>query len=163
MTEILDEIAAEGNKELKQWSAAFGFDQETHSYDLYILNPVIGVYQIKMDHKNPYELRGVGGRIARRVDEEISPPGNDRFGIIRQNPRKIVESMKMGIPLHKILEEAMIFNREGHGIEVPVKGPLDTSDASISKLRAAFQDEMECISEEFEKVVEEDGAYKSYA
>jgi hypothetical protein len=161
---ILEEIVEEGDQRPDGWRAVFGMDKRTYTYDIYIINPVIGVYQIKMDHKNPYELRGVGGKIARKVDEEIMGMiGEDgNFGIIRQRPDEISNSLRSGISFEDIVKASIIAGESGYGMDAPVRGPIDNSSESINLLRSTFPNEKKRIELEFEKIAEEDGMYRSY-
>lgn len=39
--------------------------------DMYLAHPRAGVFFLKTYAKNPYEVRGVGTRVARNLDDEI--------------------------------------------------------------------------------------------
>ena len=53
------------------WRAVAGDRSHGVGEDLYIGHPSAGVYQIKTYAKNPFQVRGVGSQVARRLDDEI--------------------------------------------------------------------------------------------
>lgn len=55
----------------EDWRAIAGPRQGGVGEDLYLAHPGAGVYVLKTYSKNPYELRGVGGQVARSLDDEI--------------------------------------------------------------------------------------------
>jgi len=69
--EILNDVIRDGKKYPKDWKAVFGKDDKNLSRDYYIFNPNTGIYLLKEYEKNPYEIKGIGGKIARHVDEHI--------------------------------------------------------------------------------------------
>ena len=68
---LLNEIIKDAEKYPKGWKAVIGKDEKRFSNDYYIFNPNIGIYLIKEYQKNPYEVKGLGGKIARHVDDNI--------------------------------------------------------------------------------------------
>jgi len=89
--EFLDNVIRDAKKHPKGWKAVFGKDKERLSRDYYIFNPNTGIYLLKEYQKNPFDVRGIGGKIARHVDEDIeadiSKYAGD-FGIIQGDIKK---------------------------------------------------------------------------
>jgi hypothetical protein len=161
--EILEEIMIKAGKKPKGWRAIVGRDERLFSNDYYILHPDIGLYLIKEYQKNPFVARGIGGRIARKVDEDIEEAigkKSGEFGIIRENPYKILKNLKTGIPLHKIFEEGL--SGGDMGVQIPVRGSAHLSHASFSQLKKALPEERRVLNAKFEKLLEKDGIYRAY-
>ena len=108
--ETLNDVIKDAKKHPTGWKAIFGKDNNRLSNDYYIFNQKSGIYLLKEYQKNPFELKGVGGKIARYVDEdvenELSKFAND-FGIIQSNIKKISNNIQQGIPIKKIFEAAI--------------------------------------------------------
>lgn len=68
---ILTDIIRDGKQHPNGWSATFGNDPESFSHDCYMFHPSVGIYLIKEYDKNPYEVKGVGSKIARHIDDDI--------------------------------------------------------------------------------------------
>ena len=122
--EILNDVIRDGKKYPKDWKAVFGKDNKNLSKDYYIFNPNIGIYLLKEYEKNPFEVKGLGGKIARNVDEnieaEVSKYAGD-FGIIQGDYRKVLKNLGKGIEPQKILDAA-IKGKKDLGLSMPVRG-----------------------------------------
>ena len=64
------------------WRAVAGDRSSGLGEDMYLGHPGAGVYHLKTFAKNPFEVRGVGAHVARRIDEDLDPlfPGDDGGG-----------------------------------------------------------------------------------
>ena len=83
---ILDEIIRDVKKNKKGWKMIFGRDERLFSYDYYIFHPKVGTYFLKEYQKNPLEIKGIGGKIARNIDDEINSilsESREEFGILQ--------------------------------------------------------------------------------
>ena len=83
--DILEDIV-ESDADAGDWRAVAGDRRGGPGEDVFLGHPSVGVYQLKTFAKNPYEVQGVGSRVARKVDEELDPlfPSKDaggRFGV----------------------------------------------------------------------------------
>jgi hypothetical protein len=82
----LDDVV-ESNAEPAGWRAVGGDRAGGIGEDLYVGHPRVGVFQLKTYAKNPYEVQGVGSKVARRIDDELDPlfPSKDdspgHFGV----------------------------------------------------------------------------------
>ena len=106
--EILNDIIRDSKKFPNGWRAAFGKDKKLFSNDYYIFNPDVGIYLLKEYQKNPYQITGIGSKIARNIDDEIEDKldknvGN--FGIIQGDFKKIIKNVEKGIHPQKIFQE----------------------------------------------------------
>ena len=160
---ILSEIIHEGKQHPNGWSATFGSDSQSFSHDCYMFHPSVGIYLIKEYDKNPYEVKGVGGKIARHIDDDImdrlaDQPGD--FGILQGNVHKILENINKGIPPRKILEGAI--QGKDLGLRIPVRGHGSTSKETYEYLDSALSPKHKKLSNIFEKMVTDDRLYSSY-
>ena len=161
--ETLNDVIKDAKKYPKGWKAIFGKDRERLSKDYYIFNPKIGIYLLKEYQKNPFEVKGIGGKIARYVDEdinnEISKYATD-FGIIQGDIKKISKNIQKGVPIQKIFNA--VIEGKDMGISIPMKGQATTSKESFSNIRNTFSTEQKSIDSKFEKIATDDGIYNSY-
>jgi len=162
---ILDDVIKDAKEHPKGWKAVFGKDKERLSQDYYIFNPNIGIYLLKEYQKNHFEVKGVGGKIARHVDEniesDVSKYAGD-FGIIQGDIKKISESIQKGIHLQEIFDAAIKDKDENLGIRLPIKGHASTSKDTFSYLNDTLSTKQKRIDEKFEKMASDDGLYTSY-
>ena len=161
--ETLNDVVKDARKYPKGWKAIFGKDREHLSDDYYIFNPKTGIYLLKEYQKNPFEVKGIGGKIARHVDEgivnEISKSANN-FGIVQGDIRKISKNIQKGVSLQKIFNAAI----EGRdmGISIPMKCHASASKDSFTNMRNTFSTKQKRIDSKFEKIATDDGLYNSY-
>jgi hypothetical protein len=161
--DILKDIIRDAKKHPKGWSAAFGQDTNLFSHDCYIFHPDIGIYLLKEYNKNPFEIKGMGSKLARQIDddieEQITRKSGD-FGIIQGDIQKILTNINKGIPPQQIFTSAI--NGEDLGITIPVQGHVSTSKDTFHNLKNTFSSHQKKLENSFEKLVSEDEIYKSY-
>ena len=162
---ILNDVIKDAREHPKGWKAVFGEDKERLSRDYYIFNPNIGIYLLKEYQKNPFEVKGIGGKIARHVDEDIesdvSKYAGD-FGIIQGDIKKISESIQKGIHPQEIFNAAIKDKDENLGISMPMKGHASTSKDTFTYLNSTLSTKQKKIDSKFEKIASDDGLYTSY-
>lgn len=161
--EILNDIIRDSKKFPNGWRAAFGKDKKLFSNDFYIFNPDVGIYLLKEYQKNPYQITGIGSKIARNIDDEIEDKldknvGN--FGIIQGDFKKIIKNIEKGIHPQKIFQEGV--KGKDLGITIPVKGKASTSESAFKSLQQTFESKQKKLNEKFEKIAADDGLYSSY-
>ena len=160
---VLSEIIHEGKQHPNGWSATFGSDPQSFSHDCYLFHPSVGIYLIKEYDKNPYEVKGVGGKIARRIDDDIMDRLTDQpgdFGILQGNVHKILENINKGIPPRTILDGAI--QGRDLGLKIPVRGHASTSRETYEYLDSSLSPKHTTLNRTFEKMVADDGLYSSY-
>ena len=161
--DILRDIIRDAKKYPKGWNATFGHDTNLFSHDCYIFHPDIGIYLLKEYNKNPFEVKGMGSKLARRIDEDIEDQITKKsgdFGIIQGDIQKILRNINKGIPPQQILNSAI--NGEDLGITIPVQGKASTSKDTFHSIKNAFYSHQKKLDTYFEKMASEDGIYKSY-
>lgn len=162
--EILNDVVRDGKKYPKGWNAVFGRDNKLLSDDYYVFNQETGVYLLKEYQKNPFEMKGIGGKIARHVDEDIEAQitkHNGDFGIIQGDFKKIYRNLEKGIKPEKIFDAA-IKGKKDLGLKMPIKGKASSSEDTFSNIKNELTPLGKKIDKRFEKTASDDGLYKSY-
>ena len=161
--EVLTDIIRDAKKFPEGWKATFGKDNELFSNDYYILHPHVGIYHLKEYQKNPFELKGLGAKIVRHIDEDIEETitkNTGDFGIIQGNIRRILRNIEKGIPAQTILNAAL--KGEDLGLSIPVRGHASSSKAVYTYLHHTLSPQQKSLESKFEKMMADDGAYTSY-
>ena len=161
--DILRDIIRDAKKYPKGWNATFGYDTNLFSHDCYIFHPNIGIYLLKEYNKNPFEVKGIGSKLARHIDEDIEEQITKKsgdFGIIQGDIQKILRNINRGIPPQQILTSAV--NGGDLGITIPVQGKASTSKDTFYSIKNTFHPHQKKLETCFEKMISEDGLYKSY-
>ncbi len=161
---FLNELIHAGKKHPESWKAVFGKDTQRMSRDYYIFNPNVGIFLLKEYQKNPFQVKGIGGKIARRVDDEIeniaTKPTGD-FGIIQGDYRKVLKNLERGHKPDDILKAA-IKGKKDLGIKMPIKGHASSSNEIYENIKNNLSDKQKKIDTKLEEIAEDDGLYKSY-
>ena len=161
--ETLTDIIKDSKKHQKGWIATFGRDPMLLSNDYYIANPKVGVYLLKEYQKNPFQIKGIGTKIARNLDEDIEEKIHKKtgdFGIIQGDIQKIIRNIDKGIHPQKIFEEGLKGN--DLGIKMPIKGKASSSKDSFTSMQKSYSSKQKKLNEKFEEIMSEDGIYNSY-
>ena len=162
--QVLDDIIKDGKKHPKGWKAVFGKDKERLSRDFYLFNTEIGIYLLKEYNKNPYKIRGIGGKIARNVDEEIEneiTKNAGDFGIIQGDFQKVLKNLERGIHPQKIFDAA-IKGKKDLGISMPIRGLASRSKETFKNLHTTLSTRRKRLDSKLEKMASDDGIYDSY-
>ena len=170
--DILGEIIEESD-DRNGWRAIAGQRSGGVGEDLYLGHPGAGLYHLKTYAKNPYEVRGVGARVARRIDEDIDPllPGREdapgRFGV-RRPPEDEDHAEDMATRLEETLKvhsEAPtspddLFNDVMEALDSPAFGPMEfeLSDRpeQLDDLSDTFEETDELLTSELDDLIDED-------
>jgi hypothetical protein len=163
--ELLKEMIKDAKNYPKGWRAIFGNDNERLSRDYYIFNPNVGIYLLKEYNKNPFVVQGIGGKIARNIDEDINADiskFSGDFGIIQGNIKKITENIQKGISPEKIINSAIMGKRNDYGFSLAMKGHASASIDKFSKIRETLSNKQKTIDAKLEKMANDDGIYSSY-
>ncbi len=161
--DILKDIIRDGKRHPQGWNAAFGKNSLSFSHDCYIYHPQIGIYLLKEYDKNPFEVKGVGSKLARHIDDDIEEQMMKKsgdFGIIQGDVRKIFLNISRGIPPEKILRSAI--HGDDLGLTIPIRGHTSTSLDTFQSLKNTFSHQQKKLETCFEKMVSDDGLYTSY-
>jgi hypothetical protein len=161
--ELLNDVIKQGKKHPTGWMASFGKNTHHLSQDCYLLHPNIGLFYLKEFQKNPFQQIGVGGKIARKIDddltEELRKESQD-FGIIQGDIKRIASNMKKGISPHDIIQG--MFKGENKGMSMPVKGKATNSPDANPKFKDHGKQNQKKINTQFKKLAGDEGLYSSY-
>lgn len=162
--EILRDVIKEGKKYPNDWKAVFGRDSKSLSNDYYIFNSNIGIYLLKEYERNPYDTKGLGGKIARYVDEnveaKVSKYAGD-FGIIQGDYNKVLKNLEKGIKPQKIFDAALK-GKKDLGLRMPVKGQACSSKDIFDEIHNNLTTKQKKLDKKFEEMATGDGLYRSY-
>jgi len=162
--ETLNDVIRDGEKHPKGWKAVIGKDRERLSRDYYIFNPNVGIYLLKEYNKNPFEVKGIGGKIARDVDDEIESEiskNSGDFGIIQGDFQKVLKNLERGIHPDKIFNAAFK-DKKNYGISLPVRGKASSSKEAFGNIHNTLSTRRKKIDSKLEKMASDDGIYDSY-
>ena len=161
-----ESTAAEG------WRAVAGRRREGVGEDLYLGHPSVGVFHLKTYAKNPYDVKGVGTRVARRVDEDLAPffPNEETPG--RFAVRSPPEDGDHADSMAKRLQETVRVHREApttpedffedvmEAVESPAFGPMDFDGYGrpdeLDDLADTFEEAEELLGSELEELIDDD-------
>ena len=163
--QILNDIIKEGENHPKGWKAVFGKDYENQSRDCYLFNPNTGIYLIKEYQKNPYQIKGLGGKIARYVDEDVQKKVSEfagDFGIIQGDIRLILRNINKGIHPQRIFNQAFKSKGKKYGLTIPIRGNSSMSENSFNNIRLDFLQKQKKLDLKFQKIASDDALYNSY-
>ena len=162
--EVLNDVIRDGKKYPKDWKAVFGKDNKRLSKDYYIFNPDVGIYLMKEYEKNPFEVKGIGGKLARHVDEdidaEVSKYAND-FGIVQGDYKKIIKNLERGVKPQKIFDEA-VKGKKDLGLSIPIRGHASSQEDVFKNIHNNLSVKQKKLDEKLEKMASDDGVYNSY-
>ena len=162
--EILNDIIHDGKKHPRGWKAIFGKDNHRLTRDYYLMNPNSGIYYMKEYDKNPFIVKGIGSKIARKIDDEIEneiAKNKADFGIIQGDFQKIIKNIQRGIKPDNIFNEA-IKGKKDLGITIPVRGKASSSKEKFQNLNQVLLNNRKKINSKIEKIANEDGLYNQY-
>ena len=169
--DILEDVV-ESDADAGGWRAVAGDRRDGVGEDMFVGHPSVGVFQLKTFAKNPYEVEGVGSRVARRIDDELDPlfpEGDDggRFGVNR-GVEDTDEAKERAKRLEAVLETHAdapttgdaLFEDVMDALDSPAFGPMeydmyDRPDG-LDELSETFEEAEALLSSELDDLVEED-------
>jgi len=176
--DILTDVI-EGDRDPEGWRAVAGQRQRGVGEDLYLGHSAAGVFHLKTYAKNPYELQGVGTRVARKVDEDIDPllprrtDDDGRFAVQRP-PESEDEAKSMATRIEETLKvhaEAPttsedFFTDMMEAVDSPAFGPMEyeLSDRPdrLDDLSETFDEADELLSKELDDLIDEAGVDRGF-
>lgn len=153
------------------WRAVAGDRDGGLGEDFYLGHRDAGVYLLKTYAKNPFEVRGVGTRVARRVDEDLEPlfPTGDRGRFaVQQGSADRDEAEQKARDLETVLEThadaptdpESLFDDVMETLESPAYGPMDYDQygrpEELDGLSNTFEDAESVLEAEFDDLIDED-------
>lgn len=169
--DILEDVV-ESSADPSGWRAVAGDRRGGVGEDMFLGHPSVGVFQLKTFAKNPFEVQGVGSRVARKIDDELDPlfPAADsagRFGVNRgiedENDAKArAKELETVIETHADAPTTgdALFEDVMDALDSPAFGPMeydmyDRPDA-LDDLSDTFQEAEDLLSKELDDLIDED-------
>jgi hypothetical protein len=153
------------------WRAVAGDREGGLGEDLYLGHPDSGVYQLKTYARNPFDVQGVGTRVARRVDEDIDPylPTEDagRFAV-QSPPEDESDAEEKARKLEEVVQAHAdaptspgdLFDDMMDVLESPAFGPMefkfDDRPDTLDGLAETFEEAEEVLDAELDDLIEQD-------
>lgn len=168
--DILEDVV-ESNADPGGWRAVGGDRASGIGEDLYVGHPAVGVFQLKTYAKNPYDVQGVGSKVARSIDDELEPlfpeQGTGGFGV-QQPAEDEDDAEEKAKELGTVLETHAdapttpdaLFEDVMDALDSPAYGPMEFDHydrpEEMDGLTDTFDEAEELLEAEFEDVVDED-------
>jgi len=169
--DILDDVT-DANADPEGWRAIAGQRRDGVGEDLYLGHPGVGVYHLKTYAKNPYDVRGVGAKVARKIDDEIgahlpneelrrrfavqSPPENEDEAASKA--RRLQETIKVHAEAPTTPDD--LFRDVMDALDSPAYGPMEyeLSDRpdDLDALSETFDEAEQLLSAELDDLIERD-------
>jgi len=175
--DILEDVV-ESKADPDGWRAVAGDRREGLGEDLFFGHPRVGVFQLKTYAKNPYEVKGVGACVARKLDDEIGsflPQQNTGGRFAVQNPP---ESEDDAEEKAKHLEEVVkahadapttpddFFDDVMDALDSPAFGPIDFDRYDrpdpAEELSDRFEEAEDLLNEELDDLIEDDDVGRGF-
>jgi len=161
--ELLSDIIKDAKNHPKNWKAVYGKDTSQLSSDYYLFHPHVGLYFLKEYEKNPYIRKGVGGKIARHVDDDLEKSiikSSSDFGIIQGDIHKIASNISKGVHPNNIIDAAI--KGKDMGLRIPLRGKISHANESYTNIKEQLKPSRKKVDTAFEKMAKKEGLYQSY-
>ena len=157
------------------WRAVAGQRRRGVGEDLYLAHPTVGMFLLKTYAKNPFEVRGVGGKVARRVDEDLAPVFPEpetpaRFAVQQQpsDPEAAANEVGAVLEAHADAPTTPLdcFDDVMEALESPAFGPMDNDPVdrpdALSTLAERVSGQERELEEALESRLESDGVTRGF-
>ena len=154
-----------------EWRAVAGRRRDGVGEDFYLGHPRGGLYLLKTYAKHPFEVKGVGTRVARKVDGDLDGylPDRDAGRFAVQRPVRDEEEMKTKAKrLESVLQThadaptspAALFEDVMETLESPAYGPMEYDrrgrPGRLDDLSTRFEDAESILDAEVDDLIEDD-------
>jgi hypothetical protein len=178
-----DDIVAdvvESDADAAGWRAVGGDRASGVGEDMYVGHPGVGLFQLKTYAKNPFEVKGVGAKVARSVDDDLAsffpePDADARFAV-QQPPEDEDDAETKANRLEALLsahadaptdtDPGELFDDVMDVLDSPAFGPMEYDQydrpGELDELGATFEDAEAALETEFEDVVSDDGVGRGF-
>ncbi|WP_435175213.1 hypothetical protein [Halorussus sp. AFM4] len=160
------------------WRAVGGKRAGGVGEDLYLGHPRAGVYLLKTYAKNPYEVRGVGSRVARKLDDEIGSflPEEESGGrfAVRSPPEDEDDAEEKARHLQEVVKAHAdapttpddFFDDVMEALDSPAFGPMDFDRYGrpdpAEELSDRFEEAEDLLNEELDDLIDEDDVGRGF-
>jgi hypothetical protein len=175
--DIVEEVV-ESNADPAGWRAIAGDRRDGLGEDLFLGHPDAGVFQLKTYARTPFDVQGVGGEVARRIDDDLDPlfPDEDdggRFGV-QSAPEDEDAATEVAEELEAVIETHAdapttgdaLFADVMEALDAPAFGPMeyefDDRPDELDDLSDVFEAADELLSTELDDLIEADGVGRGF-
>ncbi|SDR16861.1 hypothetical protein [Natronobacterium texcoconense] len=169
--DILEDVT-EQDVDPEDWRAVAGDRAGGVGEDMYLAHPRGGVYFLKTYAKNPFEVRGVGTQVARKLDDEIGSflPHDREAGrfAVQSPPEDEDHAESVSKRLETVLETHAdapttpqdLFDDVMEAMESPAFGPMEYDQYDrpdeLEELADRFEEAEDLLNAELEDLIETD-------
>ena len=175
--DIMEEVVDSG-ADPDGWRAVAGDRRGGLGEDMFVGHPDAGVFQLKTYARNPFDVKGVGSEVARRIDDDLDPlfptkDGAGRFGV-QSGPEDESDAEETATRLEEVIKTHAdapttgdaLFEDVMDALDSPAFGPMeyefDDRPDSLDELNDTFEEAEELLSKELDDLVEEDGVGRGF-
>ncbi|MFB6205862.1 MAG: hypothetical protein ABEJ05_04965 [Haloglomus sp.] len=175
--DIVEDVV-ESNADPSDWRAVAGDRRGGLGEDFFVGHPDAGVYQLKTYARNPFDVKGVGGEVARRIDDDLDPlfPNRDhdgRFGV-RSPPEDEDAAEESAKRLEEVIRTHAdapttgdaLFEDVMDALDSPAFGPMefefDDRPEELDELTDTFEEADELLSKDLDDLIEADGVGRGF-
>lgn len=174
--EIMEEVV-EADADADDWRAVAGDRRRGVGEDMYLGHPSVGVYQLKTYAKNPFEVHGVGTRVARRIDDDLDllfpQDASARFGV-QSGFESADEAETAADRLEEVVQTHAdapttpdaLFDDVMEAIESPAYGSMEYDQYDrpdvLDELSTTFEETEDLLNSELDELVDEDGVGRGF-
>ncbi|MFB6146936.1 MAG: hypothetical protein ABEJ08_04545 [Halobacteriaceae archaeon] len=175
--DILNDVA-EADAEPDEWRAVGGDRRDGVGEDLFIGHPTVGVFQLKTYAKNPRDVRGVGTRVARKVDDGLADylpteESESRFAV-NTPPEDEAAAEETAERLETVIETHAdapttpdaLFEDIMNAVDSPAFGPMEFDHRDrpepLEELTDTFEEADELLDAELDDLVETDDVGRGF-
>lgn len=160
------------------WRAVGGSRAGGVGEDLYLGHPQAGVYLLKTYAKNPFEVRGVGTQVARRLDDEIGSflPEQEIEGrfAVQKPPEGEAEAETKARHVEEVVKAHAdapttpndFFDDLMDAMDSPAFGPIDFDQYDrpdpADELSERFDEAEDLLNAELDDLIDEDEVGKAF-
>lgn len=175
-TDIIQDVV-ESNAEPDHWRAVAGNRAKGLGEELYIGHPAAGLYLVKTYAKNPFEVKGVGTKVARKLDDELdsvlpdeeqarfavrAAPDDER--IAEQRARRLEETLRVHAEAPTSPEA--LFSDVMEALDSPAFGPLtyhpNGRPSSLEALAGSFEEANDLLDADLDDLIETDAIDRGF-
>ena len=175
--DVLEDVT-ERDVDPEAWRAVAGDRAGGVGEDMYLAHPRAGVFVLKTYAKNPFEVRGVGTRVARNLDDEIGSfmPERDAGGrfAVQSPPEDESQAETVGKRLETVLETHAdaptrpqdLFDDVMAAVESPAFGPMEYNQYDrpyeLEGLAERFEEANNLLNSELDELIETDDVDRGF-
>lgn len=174
----LVEDVVESDVDPQGWRAVAGDRASGVGEDMFLGHPAVGVYHFKTFARNPFDVRGVGARVARSVDDGLDPllPSDDASALfgLNQPPEDEAEAEQLGKRVEEVVRthaEApttpdALFEDVMSAMDSPAYGPMEYDQYgrpdALEDLSSTFEEAEEVLDTELDDLIDETGVDRGF-